>query len=79
MKYAPLLWPSNKINIVIQTGKERAKPMAALLPPDDSAGSRHRKEFPRGVVSWKLISRGDPLLFEKIGGGSTMYQEGCYI
>ena len=34
-----------------ETEKEWAKPVAALLPPGGSAGSRNRKEFPGGAVS----------------------------
>ena len=40
-----------KINETIQTGKEWAKPVAALLPPDGGAGSGKRKAFPMGAVS----------------------------
>ena len=40
-----------KINETIQTGKEWAKPVVALLPPDNGAGSKNRKEFHAGVVS----------------------------
>ena len=50
-KYAPLLRLSSEINVVIQTGKEKAKPVASLLPPDGGAGIGHRKEFPLGAVS----------------------------
>ena len=68
-----------EINKTTQLGKEWAKPEAALLPHDGGAGSRHGKEFPAGVLPWKLISWGGPLLFEKIGEGGTKYQEGCHI
>ena len=40
-----------KINETIQTGKEWAKPVATLLPPDGGAGSGNRKEFLVGAVS----------------------------
>ena len=40
-----------KINETIQTGKEWAKPVAALLPPDGGAGCGDRKKFPLGAVS----------------------------
>ena len=40
-----------KINKIIQTGKEWAKPVATLLPPDGGAGSGNRKEFTVGAVS----------------------------
>ena len=39
-----------EINETLLTGKEWAKPVAALLPPDGSAGSGNRKEFPTGTV-----------------------------
>ncbi len=35
-----------KINKTIQTGKEWAKPVAALLPPGGSTGCGDRKKFP---------------------------------
>ena len=37
-KYAPLLQLSSRDNETTQTGKEWAKPEAALLPPDGGAG-----------------------------------------
>ena len=40
-----------KINETIQTVKEWAKPVAALLPPDSGAGCGDRKEFPLAAVS----------------------------
>ena len=40
-----------KINETSQTGKEWAKPEAALLPPDGGAGCGYRKVFPWGAVS----------------------------
>ena len=39
-----------KINETIQTGKEFAKPVAALLPPDGSAGCGNRKKISSGAV-----------------------------
>ena len=51
MKYAPQLQPPCKINKTIQTGKEWAKPVVALLPPGGGDRSRNRKEFPAGAVS----------------------------
>jgi len=50
-KICLLLQPYSKINKTFQTGKEWAKPVAALLPPDGGAGSGKRKEFPVGAVS----------------------------
>jgi len=42
---------SVKINKQSQTGKEWVEPMVVILPPNGSAGSGHRKEFPSGAVS----------------------------
>ena len=57
MKHNDLL-DSNKIcptavtfHETIQTGKEWAKPVVALLPPGGGDRSRNRKEFPAGAVS----------------------------
>ena len=63
-----------------QIGKELARTCISLTSSWLSVlGVENRKEFPAGCGIWKLISRGGPLQFVKIGGGGTKYQEGCHI
>ena len=64
-----------EINKTTQTGKEWAKPEAALLPPDGGAGCGQGYYFP-GWGFWMCISGGGPLCFVKNGEGGTKYQEG---